>query len=198
MSKFEENLFGRIAVLNNYVTPDELRECLRAQKDGSGDRHIGEVLRERGHITEEQLERIVEIRNQKVRKLRRSQESATESDRELARVAIRNGSLDLGALESAVLEQQRLRKLNLHFSLVEVLVSRSTLSPVEAKRLLTEVDCGMLRCPVCDVQFRIVDQQSDEEYHCIKCDAVLDPPAYLDTGIVEGVVSAAGVELEAG
>ena len=60
MSQFDEHLFGRIAVLSGFLTAERLQECLDIQRAANpSDRQpIGEILRSRGYLTEEQLERI--------------------------------------------------------------------------------------------------------------------------------------------
>ena len=194
MSKFDENLFGRIAVLNSYISRKDLEHCLELQQSGSTRKHIGHILLEEGHLTQEQFNRIVEIRNKKIRKLLRNQDDASENDREFARLVLQEGMLELDELEEAVLEQQRLRQFNLQFSLAETLVSRKQLTVESAKEILSMQGRSMLRCSLCDVQYRVVDCRADELYHCPRCKSELIRPVFLDPLMVEGVIGSEEVE----
>jgi hypothetical protein len=48
-----EHRFGGIAIMNEFVTPEQVMECLQMQSRNPGKR-IGEIMVERGYITEEQ------------------------------------------------------------------------------------------------------------------------------------------------
>ena len=68
--KEKERLFGEIAVDLNYLSHAEVEEVLAQQRahDGTPDRKtIGEYLREKGTLTEVQVEEILSIQNQVVR-----------------------------------------------------------------------------------------------------------------------------------
>ena len=188
MSKFDENLFGRIAILRDYLTKEELEKCLEVQRESISPKSIGQILLEEGYLNEEQLDRILDIRNKKVRKFLRRHEDSAEVDKEIGRLLLQKGMLDLDVLEGAVLEQQRLRGLNLHFSLVEVLVSRGDIAPQRILDILAERDWRMKLCPVCDAHYQIVNFLEDEEYVCPRCQSPLVGPAFLDTVMVDGVL----------
>lgn len=196
MSKFDENLFGRIAVLNNYISKSDLEGCLERQRSGATKKHIGHILLEAGHLSQDQFNRIVEIRNKKMRKLLRSQDDASENDREFARLALRERLLDLNSLEEAVLEQHRLRQFNLYFSLAETLISRKQLNLAGANRILALQGRSLLRCAVCDAQYRIFGFKEEERYSCPECDAQLEPPVFLDPLMVDGVVGSPPADSE--
>ena len=54
MSRFDEHLFGRLAIYNRILTKDQLVECLALQRVQAPDerQQIGEILLERGYITQ--------------------------------------------------------------------------------------------------------------------------------------------------
>ncbi len=195
MSRFDESLFGRVAVINGYVSKAALESFLRDHRESGSEMPIGEALVARGLLTREQLERILEIRQKKVRKLLRSQRDAEESDRAFARHVLLHEMVGTDELEDAVLEQLRLRQLNLHFSLPEVLFSRRKLTLQQVLEVLAAQGRAMLRCSLCDVQYQVAARGEGEEHRCPRCDAVLDPPLVLDPLMVEGV--AERVEAEA-
>lgn len=188
MSKFDENLFGRIAVLNDYVTPEQLEECLEVCRSSSSKLHIGRVLLERGYISREQFDRIVALRKKKVRRLLRKPDEAQETDREFGVIARQEGVLGLDALESAVLEQERLKRLNLHFSLSEVLLSRGEIEAAEVLEILAAQGRRVLGCPSCDCHYRVVDFAAGKTYLCTRCESELVQPKFLDSLMVDAVL----------
>lgn len=193
MSKFDENLFGRIALLNHYITREELARCVEVQRAGPTRKHLGEVLLEEGHIDEDQLREILEIRNKKIRKFTRNAQVAAEEDRVFARQLLEDDRVDLEGLESAVLEQQRLRQLNLYFSLAEVLVSRKQIAVHEVLDHHAQQGLRTLSCSVCDAHYRVPEFVSGRDHACPRCDSVLRGPAYLDASLVDGVIRPVGV-----
>ena len=194
MSKFDENLFGRIAILNEYVTKPQLEECLELQRTGVDRKHIGQILLHHGYLTDDQLNRILEIRNRKVRKLLWNQNDGSEIDRAFARVVLQEFLVGLDDLEDAVLEQQRLRQFNLYFSLLEVLVSKQRVTVKTVKRILARQGRSILRCAVCDVQYQVAEFEEEEPFSCPKCESQLGPPAFLDPLMVEGIIGAEGID----
>ncbi len=193
MSKFDENLFGRIAVLSHYLTQEQLQDCLDWQRTQSSRVHIGHILLERGFLTNDQFDRILEIRRKKIRKLLTDRDEARESEREFSNLALRDGAIDLEQLEAAVLEQQHMRRLNLRFTLAEVLVSRGDLTREDAWRIQARQGRRVLGCPVCDSHYRIVDFRDGCEYSCPRCEhEALVPPPFLDSMLVDAELESSG------
>lgn len=161
-------------------------------RSADSERKLGASRRPRSSRTradlEEQFDRIVEIRDKKVRKLLRSQEEGRRNDREFGELAVHLERVDLDALESAVLEQQKLRQLNLHFGLAEVLVARKVLSARDVQRIYAILGRSMLRCCYCDLQFQVAELHEGAVYPCPRCRATLEQPVYLDPLLVAGVV----------
>ena len=68
--KREDLSFGQIAIREQFVSPDRVLECLEIQRKLQGldveSKRIGEILLEKGYLTQDQASRIVEIQtNQK-------------------------------------------------------------------------------------------------------------------------------------
>jgi hypothetical protein len=197
MSKFDEQLFGRIAVLGGHITKEELDACLADQHERSSPTFIGQVLLERECLSAEQLKSILSIRRQKVRKLNLTHTDAVERDREFARLALRENLVDLDQLEDAVLEQQLLRGVNLHFTLGEVFISRGEVESRKVLRVLAIQGRRMLCCPVCDRHYRIPEfRENREGYQCPKCSSPLTASRFLDDQLADGVLEAGTTQAE--
>jgi hypothetical protein len=189
MATLDETLFGRIAVLNEYLRKDQLEESLRIQRSESPPRNIGEILLQRGYITEEQFRTILEIRRKKVRKLQRKPAETRESNRTFGDLALTSGRITLADLEDAVLEQQRLALLNLRFFLGEVLVARCKLPAEVVLDILKEQGKTILVCALCDFHYNVVRYKEAKKYRCFQCDAELMRPTFLDTIAVDGIIA---------
>lgn len=190
MANFEEHLFGRIAVLSGYLTPTQLEECLRKQRECqvSSPIKIGKLLLEEGYLNEEQLARIVEIRRKKMRRLSRSAEEILHAERRFRKRALESKAVTPGQLETAVLEQQRLHSLNIQVPIWEVLVSAGVLEVTAALELLNREDLTILACDSCDLYFNVEGGIPLEECRCERCGEVLHQPVFLDTVSVDVVL----------
>ena len=177
----DESLLGRIAVFNKFVRQDQLDECLRIQRSESPPRQLGEILIERGLITGEQLQIILEIRRKKARKILRRPEEARKTDRSFGKLAVDAGYIGLDDLEDAILEQQRLDHLNLHFRIGEILVAKSKMQLTDVLEVLRRQGKRILICPVCDIHYNVVDFKNGKSYSCAKCQAQLLEPKFLET-----------------
>ena len=60
-----DNRFGVVAVKRGFITPEQLIEAMQTQvyEDLEGTKHrlIGEILREKGYITEFQIDDVVDL-----------------------------------------------------------------------------------------------------------------------------------------
>lgn len=188
MSSFDENLFGRIALLNNYLRPHELEECLAIQRSESPPRRIGDILREKGYLTEEQLRLILDIRRKRLRRVKKDPKEAKLADRTFGSLALAAKCVELDDLEDAILEQQRLSSLGLHFRIGEILVSKGKLEVPQVLKLLEQQGKRILRCPICDIHVNVQRFDAGKAYHCVQCGGRLIEPVFLETVAVDAVV----------
>jgi hypothetical protein len=188
MPTVDESIFGRIALANQYLRQDQLDECLRIQRQENPPRKIGEILREKGYLSEEQLKTIVEIRRKKARKTPRNSAEEKESDRSFGKLALSSCVVSIDDLEDAILEQQRLDGLNLHFRLGEILVSRARVSVTDVLEILRRQEKRILACPLCDTHYNVLHFQTGRMYRCLRCRGELREPVFLNTVAVEAVI----------
>ena len=188
MSKFDENIFSRIALFNNYVSKAQLEECIRIERENSRERGLGDILLEKGYISPDQLRAVLSIRRKKIRKYLRNPKEIRESDKAFGRVALTTGLVDLDDLEAALLEQESLARLNLHFQIGEVLVAKNRMSSDSVLKVLAQQGRRILLCPVCDCHYNVVEFQETKIYRCIKCEDELTEPNYLDTVAVDALL----------
>src|SRR5215468_8909357 len=63
-------LLGRIAVHLKLISVDQLAEATRLQSNAGGEKRLGEILIERGMLTQAQLEQVLRVRQQMLVKQR--------------------------------------------------------------------------------------------------------------------------------
>jgi hypothetical protein len=186
--RFDESLFGRIGVFHGFLRREQLEECLEEERTSANGKDLGQILLKKGYITEEQLGVIQEIRRKKVRKMLRDMKEIERNEKFFGMIALRRGWISLAGLEAAILEQERLRKLNLQFRLGEVLVSLGLLDDGRVLEILAEQKKRVLHCPTCDFHYNVFDYTGGETYRCKKCGDVLREPLFLDSVAVDGVI----------
>lgn len=186
--RFEENLISRVGILNGFLRRDQLVECLEENRASSCPRDLGQILLQKGYLTEEQLDIIQEIRRKKVRKMLWDTKEIDRGERAFGQIALRRGLIQLRDLETAILEQERLRKLNLQFRIGEILVSRGLLPADRVLEILAEQRKRVLHCTTCDFHYQVFDYKAGDEYHCKKCGGLLSEPFFLDSAVVDGVI----------
>ena len=188
MSHPDDNLFGSVALLTQCVRHDRLQECLRLQRSESPHRSLGEILLERGYITKEQLQTVLEARRKRGKKQLAAPEDMASADRAFGQLAMSRGFVTVDDLESAVLEQHRLRGLNLRFGLGEIFVAKSKMKPSDVLEILSQQGKMVLLCPLCELHYNVVRFQKGKLYACPHCGAALLQPKFLETVAVDGVI----------
>ena len=188
MSKFDENIFSRIALFNNYISKAQLEECVHIKRQAGCEKSLGDLLLEKKYISREQLATVLSIRRKKIRKYLRNPKELRESDKAFGRLVLTEGLIDLDDLESALLEQEYLARLNLRFQIGEILIAKSRLSSESVLKVLAQQGKKILLCPVCDCHYNVVEFRENETYRCIKCESELAEPNYLDAVAVDAVL----------
>ena len=190
MSTFEEHLFGRIAVLNGFLTMDQLKECLALQGTASSSNRprIGEILLSRGYLNKQQLTDILDIRKKKLRMMLRDSNDLVRTEKVFGQMALRRELVSLSNLEAALLEQRRLARMNLCIGLGEVMVSLGFMKVEEVLEILSAQNQRILVCPDCDGHFTVIGFHREKQYKCPHCQESLEVPGFLETIATDGVV----------
>ncbi len=139
-------------------------------------------------ITEEQLRTILDVRRKRIRRAKKDVADARRSDRSFGEAVLASHGIGLDDLEEAILEQQRLHSIGLHFRLGEILVARGKLQVDQVLRVLDMQGKRILVCPRCDLNYNVVRFREEKEYRCTSCEGRLIAPKFLDTVAVDAVL----------
>jgi len=99
-----------------------------------------------------------------------------------------SGFVSWDDLECAILEQERLATMNLHFRLGEILVSMERMKFDEVLDTLRRQQKRIMICPLCDNHYNVVGFNRDRVYQCVDCQADLLEPGFLETVAVDGFI----------
>ena len=198
MSTFEEHLFGRIAVLNGFLTMHQLQECLTIHRSATSSSRlqIGEILLSKGYLNKDQLGNILDIRRKKLRMMLRDSNGLVRTEKVFGQLALRKGFVTLDRLETALLEQQRLARMNLHISVGEIMVALKFMKVEEVLEILCVQNKRILVCPYCDSHFTVIGYHSEKNYKCRHCEQALEVRGFLQTISTDGVVDDSDVVRE--
>lgn len=117
----------------------------------------------------------------KARRVSEEELAERKGDRTIGQLALLRGWLDVSALEDAILEQQRLRRMNLRFRLGEILMQRGVLSADQVRALLAEQGYATAVCRRCEEIVAVSEPVAAEgKQHCPACKASLRPTQFLD------------------
>jgi hypothetical protein len=191
MRQFEEHLFGRIAVLKGHLTLEQLQECLEIQRSSAASGsplRIGQILLAKGYLDERALIEIVDVRRKKLRRMTRSAEDLLRVERAFRRYALEQSVVSASTMEAAVLEHQRLRRLNIQVPIWEVLVSQGAIEAAAVFDVLTRLDRRVLICRACDAYCRVRSYRKGARYRCPTCETILSEAPFLDLVATDDVV----------
>jgi hypothetical protein len=172
----EDSLFGKIALHNNFVSPEQLEECLVRQREADTPKLLGMIMLERGYITRDQLRLILEYQKKNL------QRPATDPDEQKEDIAfgflaVKLGYTTLDRVYECVREQARMARLGLYFRLGEIFVNRGYLSAEQVGDILARQNKTILECPSCASRYNVIGYQPGRDVRCTKCSTPLTPPS---------------------
>ena len=97
-------------------------------------------------------------------------------------------AISLDDLEAALLEQERLSRLNLHFRLGEILVSQGALTVDDVLGVLAQQGKRILVCESCDAHYNVVSFEDGKAYRCSNANVNLPNRSNLDTVAVDALI----------
>lgn len=180
----ETMLLVRMLRYQGRIGEDDLRQVLsRVHEDGSTT--LLEVLRASGLVEPEWLDWAEQSLRRKMRRYLGDREARTDADCRFGQLLLGRGWIDVGALENGILEQQRLRRLNLRFRIGEILVRQGVLEPDQVRAILADQGFSIWSCAACQA---VVNRPQDPslademlETSCPICSGALHPSVFLES-----------------
>ena len=170
----EDLIFGRIAVLNNIISREQLDEAISIQQKREIFSPLSMILLEKGYISREHLRAILEAQKKKLPKPAITTQEKRE-DMVFAYLTAKKDYTDEKAIYECLMIQNKLAKKGLLFRVSEVLVNQRYLNLAQAEEVLEEQERRIIPCPGCSTQYNTIGMQS-ATFVCRKCGFTLAIP----------------------
>ena len=173
-------LLVRMLRYQGRVTEQELNDLMRVT-GGESATAFCEQLRERELVEQSWIEWAIDAARRKARRYLSSTDEKTTHDRSFGEIAMSRGWIAVADLEDAILEQQRLRRVNLKFRIGEIMVRRGGLTADQVREILAEQGYRTLSCGSCQSVVNISKSSDQELSACPLCQGELEPTIFLES-----------------
>lgn len=170
-------LFGKIAVKAGMCSDEQIDECIRMQEEMQQRKPLGMIMMEKGYITEDQLQKIIEI--QKANLQEKAINSRTKRDDGMfGRIVLKLGFASEEQVHDAVRIQAKIEE-DIFLRLGEIMVKKGYLSNEQVSAVLEYQRTKIVVCPDCQTQYNVIMFTEGTALNCYKCGAELHVPEKL-------------------
>ena len=173
--KRADGLFGQIALKLKILTREQLQDALELQRYSQDHKPLGVLLMEMGHVTDKDLDKIVEVQRSILSQASLRQKTVRE-DNLFGKVAIRMGFCTEEQLGECLALQEQLPKERF-MRLGDILVIKGYLTVQQVKRISDTQKGLIVYCPKCDHQYNVVMFRPGASLQCYRCGSALKIPA---------------------
>ncbi|MHC4661563.1 MAG: protein kinase domain-containing protein [Planctomycetota bacterium] len=173
-----ELLFGKVALEYGFTTRDRVIECAREQETVRRDRKIGEIMVEKGYLSDEEVATILDLQRKSL-ELPMDETKQRKDQILFGRLLIAEGLITEEQLRDALKEKTRREQLGQKVQLGQILVEGGFLTVDQAQDMLFKQGKEILICPKCFTQYnvRLMDEKS--EIRCKIDGTLLTVPTHL-------------------
>ncbi|TET36662.1 MAG: hypothetical protein E3J72_07865 [Planctomycetota bacterium] len=171
----QELLFGQIAIAEKIVDEEQLAAALDKQHNEARNKSIGLILVELGFANPEQIEKILEVQAENLKKASSYNPRKKSGETFFGTIAVMKRFTTLSKVVECLREQERLEKFNIFLRLGEIFVSRGYLSSEQVKKILSAQQSVKVRCDGCRRMATIEEFNPSGRYTCPACGDRLTP-----------------------
>jgi PAS domain S-box-containing protein len=183
--KTSEILFGKIALLLDLVTSAQLKECVEVQERQEKPAPIGRILLEKGYITPEELENVLQIQKTNLARPWPQDPGKRLADNILGVLAVRSGPVTQEQVNECVRIQASRNASGTTCRLGEILVEKGYLTVGQILTLLSSQGKRILVCDTCGLRTNVDGYSDSKEYRCKRCAGKLTAPDNITSVIVD-------------
>ncbi|MBI5367572.1 MAG: hypothetical protein HZA54_11085, partial [Planctomycetes bacterium] len=176
-------LFGKIAVNAGFVTEEQIDECVRLQETLAEKKPLGLILMEKGYLTEDTLQEVVEAQRQNLQE-RAIHTREKREDSLFGRIVLRFGFASEDAVNECVRIQAKIEE-DLFLRLGEIMVKKNYLTMDQVRHVLDYQRTKILLCPGCSTQFNVIMFTPGAKIICYKCARELRVPEVITSVAAE-------------
>ena len=181
----EDILFGKIALHNGFITEEQLKKALEAQR--SSKKRLGEVLLEMGYISSDEIRVILRSQDMRLDAPNRRLKTRRR-DVLFGAIAVRLGFATQKQINDAVREQALLAEKGKKVPLGEILLKKGVLTLSQVKTILSWQRKHIMVCQGCNRRYNVVAPVPTRQPKCPKCGSMLVEPEPLDTPKVDASI----------
>ena len=178
----ETMILVRMLRYQGRISEENLRQALNRVH---GSTTLLEVLRAGGLVDADWLDWAEQALRRKMRSFVGDRQALTDSDCCFGQLLLGRGWIDVSDLESGILEQQRLRRLNLRFRIGEILVRQGVLEADQVRAILADQGFSIWACLACDAVVNLPQTpgsaDDNVEKSCPMCSGDLRPSVFLES-----------------
>jgi serine/threonine protein kinase len=174
----QDNLLGKIAVRNNFISQAQLDECLDSIRLSEKKRPLGVILLSKGYITDEILEALLKIQNENEEQRELFLNRRME-DTLFSKLTLRYQLLTPEDIERCQEEQEKLEKVGQYLRLGQVMVRKKLLTTRDFLNLLEKQKSLHFHCKNCEAVFELKSALNGKKFRCADCEGVLTIPDVL-------------------
>ncbi len=178
MGPQEDNLFGRIALKQGYVSQRQLDECVEVQRNAKTSRLLGAILIEKGFLSQEQLRKVMVLQKQTM-SVPAKDEAERQADVSFGFIAIQSGVVSSEQVYECVQEQVQLARRGLYFRLGEVFVTKRYMTPEQVRRVLDLQQDYLIVCERCGTRYNALRYEPGQRLPCTHCGTIVQMPRRL-------------------
>jgi len=164
----EKELFGQIALSCNYITTEQLIECLNYRRKQASKKQIGEILMERGYIDVEQISNVLVIQK---KNLERQINHIKRKRRDVlfGKLCIENNFLKHDDIIRAMIKQEEIERKGDYTTLGRILFDQGLLKQREITSVLVEQRKNIFFCVSCQKEINLHSNDYSPSPLCPDC-----------------------------
>lgn len=165
-------LFGRLAIANGFLTPEQASECAHIQAENEYLRRIGAICLEKGYLSPNRLNALIQLQKKNF-KQSPSYSDKPKEEISFGKLAVSSGMATALAVNTALRIQALLEEKAYHRKLGEILVRNGELTP---RQVLEIVEMQGKRIGLCECGVQVnLHSAEEEEIRCPSCGGVIEP-----------------------
>lgn len=182
-----EILFGRIALMLNYVSPAQLTECVMIQEKSSPVEKLGKVMIKKGYLNPEQANEILGIQQANLQSPTAHPDQRLE-DVIVGRLVVKHNFATEEQVNEALRTQALREQEGIFYRLGEIMVEKGFMSVADVLSVLKIQNKQIMICPGCGSRFNVASFQPGHKYKCKRCKTLLSIPAALESVEVDTTI----------
>ncbi|MCY3020439.1 MAG: protein kinase, partial [Planctomycetota bacterium] len=167
-SPIQDSLFGTLAVRYHFVLEEQVEEALLIQRElhqtGQPVPRLGEILTQRGYITEAQVQAVVKGQ-------------VASAPKRFGEIAVAMHFCQPADVEAALSVQQQIKACGSYQRLGEILVARGALRPHQVHAVLRDQGKAIVACPNCNTRLNVSGVAPGATASCPRCKSAFRTPS---------------------